>query len=640
MDGRFGVKDFLLFVLLAVVGVMVFLAMVQEDRRWIEMRDLRNAVDEQTRTLAQLRRTLERIETAPPVVVSNAPASQRVSPGASDDSWARDTEDPVVRLPPYRFPNDPRDEPDFSPGGEFVEMFEAQFPKITPFLYADVYARRIIEEAVCEQLAQYDPETLEYVQGLAEAYQYDDEGMWLRVKIHDRARFSDGEPVTADDVRFTINDFVFNPELTTERFRSTLNVIDRVEVVSDKVVDFIFTKPNFSNLDEALRFAIIPEHFYKDFTPEQLNTSTGLLLGSGPYRLENPDPNAQWTPGSGDLVLVRNEQYWGDARPFFDRKRYVVVDDNIARLTAFENGAGDMMRGTPDQYSRKSRDPEFTNKNFTLAWNNMRSGFAFVAWNCGQRNGRDTPFSDVRVRRAMAHLVDANRVVRDIYAGLGKPATGPFSSQTGQGAPDIVPIQQDIDRAKQLLAEAGWVDDDGNGVLEYNGQGAIDWPIGSEFVWEFTHSAGSSAGPKTAVYLKDQCAKVGIKVDVRILDWAVYFQTMDSRDFDAITLQWSWSKPESDPYQLWHSNSIANQGDNFAQYRNPEVDRLIEEGRRTLDKEARFKIWHELNRILYRDQPYLFANEVPWIRFVSKRIGNVHTYARGLAIEEMFAPIP
>src|SRR5690606_20840785 len=97
-------------------------------------------------------------------------------------------------------------------------------------------------------------------------------------------------------------------------FRSTLNVIDKVEVVSDKVVDFIFKEPMFTNLDAALTMNVLPKHVYSQFTPTQINESTALVFGSGAFRLEVFDPNNQWTPGQ-TLRLVRNESYWGRKPP-------------------------------------------------------------------------------------------------------------------------------------------------------------------------------------------------------------------------------------------------------------------------------------------------------------------------------------
>jgi peptide/nickel transport system substrate-binding protein len=528
---------------------------------------------------------------------------------------------------PYTYVSNPEDDPGFQTGGEFVEIFEAQFPKITPYLYSDVYGRRLVDGPVCEGLGRYDPDTLEWRGLLAEAWQYDPEGMWVRAKIHDDARFSDGVPVTAEDFRYTFHDLVFNQQIEAARFRSILNVIDRIEVIDEKVVEFHFVEPKFTNLTQALTMFVVPAHFYSQFQPSQLNQATGLLMGSGPYRLEVIDPDDQWSQGE-DVVLVRNENYWRDVKPYFDRRRYTVVANNVARLTAYTNGEGDMMRATNEQYRNKTREPEFLEKNYANAWINMRSGFGFIAWNCGERNGELTPFHDKRVRRAMTHLIDRERVLRDFAEGLGQIATGPFPPVSRQSNPNITPHAFDIAKAEALLEEAGWIDRDGDGIRENE--------AGEPFEWEYTISNSSTFSDKVAQYLKDQCARVGIRCTIRKIDWAIFATTLDRRDFDAITMQWSNSSPESDPYQLWHSESIPNQGDNFTQWNNPEADRLIELGRITLDDDERMAVWHQLHEVFHDEQPYTFMLNSPWIRFISKDVGNVNPYSIGLDINEMY----
>jgi len=550
----------------------------------------------------------------------------RIDESGRDISWARP--DVEVTFPvPYTYVRNPENDPDFQTGGEFVEIFEAQFPKITPYLYSDVYGRRLVDGPVCEGLGRYDPDTLEWRGLLAEAWQYDPEGMWVRAKIHDNARFSDGVPVTAEDFRYTFHDLVFNQQIEAARFRSILNVIDRVEVIDDKVVEFHFVEPKFTNLTQALTMYVVPAHFYSQFQPSQLNQATGLMMGSGPYRLEVIDPDDQWSQGE-DVVLVRNENYWRDVKPYFDRRRYTVVANNVARLTAYTNGEGDMMRATNEQYRNKTREPEFLEENYANAWINMRSGFGFIAWNCGERNGELTPFHDKRVRRAMTHLIDRERVLRDFAEGLGQIATGPFPPVSRQSNPNITPHEFSIETTEALLDEAGWIDRDGDGIRENE--------AGEPFEWEYTISNSSTFSDKIAQYLKDQCARVGIRCTIRKIDWAIFATTLDRRDFDAITMQWSNSSPESDPYQLWHSDSIANQGDNFTQWNNPEADRLIELGRITLDDDERMAVWHQLHAVFHDEQPYTFMLNSPWIRFISREVANVNPYSIGLDINEVY----
>ena len=641
MQNRFGVKDFFLFVLVALLGLMVLLSMVQEDRRFTEIRQLNAKFDEQQQTLVQIRQAIDRAARSgltmrgPSDPASGGPAVA-VGSGASADADRRAAEPwaepgvPVERPPRVPFSIDPATYDDYAEGGEFVEIFEAQPAKMTPYMYQDVYGRRVIEGVVCESLAGLHPESLTLTAGLAEAWQLDPDGLWLRAKIDDRAVFSDGVPVKASDVKFTF-DWVMNPQHDTERFRAVLNKIERVEVLSDKVVEFRFVDPMALNKITALRsLVVLPEHFYGALTPDQFNTGTGLLMGSGPYRPEVIGIDNQWAPPE-DMVLIRNENYWAE-KPPVERLRFTVISDNIARLTNYLNGAGDMMRASPEQFAEKREDPGFADEHHALAWTNMRSGFAFVGWNCGPRDGELTPFHDRRVRLAMTHLIDREHVRRNMYYGLGEIATSPFPPKSPMNNPDIEPWPYDLALARELLAEAGWIDRDGDDVLENED--------GEEFEFEFTHASGGTVSPRMAKYLKDQCALVGIRMNIRVVDWSIMSRISDDRDFDAITMQWSHSLPESDPYQLWHSDSMENRGDNAVQFSDPRVDELIERGRRTLDFNERMAIWHELHEILHEEQPYTFTINAPWIRFITKDLANVRPLPIGLLKSEMYFPAP
>jgi len=519
MQSKFGLKDFILYVFVFILGVLVFLQMRQNDRNFDLLQDVVAENSRLVTTAGQQRDEIIRLGQSQRQALQNALREEvillrdqidRLGDSGSglsvaeddtelafsdeplevdpDTSWARPGV-PVVFPELYSFASDPRQEPDFEYGGEFVEIFEAQFPKITPYFYSDVYGRRIVEEAVCEQLARYDPESLELVGLLADAWQIDPDGAWLRARINPRARFSDGAPITAEDFRWTFHDLIMNPQHETARFRSTLDGIEEVIAVDERIVEFRFRTKLFSNTSAALGLTVVPKHFYEQFQPSQLNQATGLLMGSGPYRLERLNPDNQWTQGN-PLVLVRNENYWGP-RPPIDRLRFYSVTNDVARLTEFTNGDAHMIRAVSEQYRNKTNDPDFMSRFYAEQWINMRSGFGFIAWNCGNRDGQPTPFVDARVRRAMTHLLDRDRILRDFGENLGEVATGPFPPSGPMNNPSIEPHPYDMDEARRLLDEAGWeLRDDG-----------FRYKDGRRFEFEYTISQGSAYSDKVANYL-------------------------------------------------------------------------------------------------------------------------------------------
>jgi peptide/nickel transport system substrate-binding protein len=638
MQNNFGLKDLVVIALILGLFVSVWVSIYQDDRRW-DQTQLAND------RLGKLEQQIVRLQTqiaSRPVVVAPQPGTPTPGVPASgqpvttearptDTSWAREGVE-VTISEPWAFSSNPHNDPGMVAGGEFVEIYEGQPPKLTPYTFSDVYGRRVTD-LVAESLGWYDPKTLEIRGRLAEAWQYDPNGMWLRVKIRDEARYSDGSPVLAEDVRFTFHEIIFNQQIEAERYRSVYDAIDKVEVVGDpetsRVAEFTFKQAGFDNVDKALGFWILPKATYASWieSPSRFNQSTALTFGSGPFRFERIDPDNQWTP-SEDIVLVRNEQYWGP-KPVLDSYRIRVISDGTSRLVSYTSGGGDMMRANSQQFIEKRADRSFVENHDPRMWFNMRGGYSFIAWQTGPRNGQKlTPFHDKRVRQAMTLLLDRERIRRDISKNLVRAATGPFLSSTPQANPEIEPWPYDPDRGMALLAEAGWMDRDGDGMLEDE--------AGNPFTFEFTFSNGSEATQQMADFMQDALARRGIRMEQKIVDWSVMVESLNRRDFDAITFAWSASAPESDPYQIWHSDSIENQGDNFIQWSSPDADRLIEQGRRTLDYDERMKVWHQLHSVYHEEQPYTFLNELPWMRFTTKRSGNIQEYPSGLEYQEFW----
>ena len=613
MNNRFGFKDFIQIVLLGAVLVLGWLQMVQQDRDRVLQQDMLGKLSAIEKQLSSGR-----------VSAPTRDGGATVAVASRDESWAR----PGVKIEwqePWDFASDPRKVPGFQEGGEFTDLFEAQPAKITPFLGSDVYATRVCNR-VCDSLGAYDPTTLRFVGTLADAWQQDPEGLWIRVHIRPDARFSDGEQVTAEDVRWTFKDFIFNPSIEAERTRSTLDQIEEVKVLGPKTVEFVFNKALSFNMVSALGNYILPKHFYEKFEPAQLNSSTGLLMGSGPFRLERLDPSAQWSPGQ-DIVLVRNENHWGPRSPL-DKVRFKVVNDDLARLVAYTNGEGDQTLPTSPQFVSKTKEPDWDKNNQSLSWINMRSGYSFIAWNQGPRNGKPTPFGDKRVRQGLTLCLDREQMIRDIWEGIGVVAKGSVNPESPASDPKLKPWPFDPVKGKALLAEAGWKDRNGDGILENE--------KGEPFRIEFTRASGGEIYERISNFLKSSYSKVGIQIDTKVVDWSIMQEITKSRDYDALMMGWSATAPESDPRQIFHSESIKEGGDNFVQWRSAEADQLIDKIRLTLEYDARMQIWHEFEATLHDEQPYTFIRVAPWLRFVKKTIGNVHPYKTALEPWEFF----
>jgi peptide/nickel transport system substrate-binding protein len=206
-------------------------------------------------------------------------------------------------------------------------------------------------------------------------------------------------------------------------------------------------------------------------------------------------------------------------------------------------------------------------------------------------------FSDKKVRQAIAYAIDKSEIVDVVLFGLGSPATGPYVPNTWPYNPDVRKYDFNPERAKALLKEAGWTDTDGDGILDKDGR---------PFVFTILTNMGNSLRKNTATIIQWRLARVGIKVEIKALEWSTFVnEFIDKRRFEAVLLGWSIGL-DPDQYDIWHSSKTKPKEFNFVGYNNPEVDRLLDEGRRTFDIEKRKKAYFRIQEIIADELPYIF----------------------------------
>lgn len=601
MRNRFGVKDFFLFLLLAAVLVSVWLGIEQFDRQWSVVQAISNQLNDQA---GDIRRIQERLTHGFTAVATTEPASTAAN-------------DPFTRIEAAR------EMKGYAQGDWLVWAVPGNLAKITPMVSSDLYAQYVQNE-VLDTLATRDPQTLDYKPLLAKSWQISDDGLKITFQLRDGLVFSDGQPLTAEDVVFSY-DFIMDPKINAPREKAYFSRIKSVVKTGPLEVVFTFGEPYFLSFDTASSMYVLPKHFYTKFTSEQFNNSVGLLMGSGPYRM--PDP-ATWKPGQ--LVqLMRNERYWG-VQPAFDRVLFKEISDDKARLSSFRNGDIDYLSCSADQYREMITDRSLTDRTIHFAYDDPLGGYAFVAWN-ETIDGKPSRFADRRVRQALTMLLDRRRMVQELMYGYATVASGPFWPKGKQADPDVKPLPYDVEGARKLLAEAGFHYDAAESVLK----GADGRP----FHFKLTYPSGSALYDRMVIFMKDAYARVGIVLEPLALDWASFSQRLDDKNFEAITLRWS-ATLEDDPYQNFDSSQAVAGGDNFVSYKDPELDRLIAQGRRTIDENRRMAVWHQVHRLLNEDQPYTFLFFPQSLRFLDARIHNVQLLRTGLSpLEEWFVPI-
>ena len=636
MDNRFTVKDVIFFCLQGLILISIWLAMKQYDRQWQVMRSLEERLEQNSAAQSRIERQfgqLQEMLESGVIIGSGANGSTKNSTAVEGD--------------PFKRIRDARNIPDYAEGDWVIDAFNANVARITPLISSDWYASRI-EARVVETLVTRDPDTLEWKPMLASSWHLQDNSEAWKAYIEQRraegldeakiidepgcpaatvitfqlrrgVTFSDGTPLTAHDVEFSY-DLVMDERIDAPRTRNLIaSKIREVKATGQYEVVFEFKSPYFESFGMAGSLSVLPKHFYSRFTPEEMNSRPGLMLGSGPYRMLSP---TDWSPGKL-LEVVRNERYWG-VLPAFKRLIYREITNDVARLTAFKNGEIDLFyRTLPEQYLSMTSDSRLMKHSRAFKVDRPIEGYGYIAWN--QRKGdRATAFADKRVRQAMTMLTNRLEIVTKGLKGLGSIATGPFNRLSKQYNAEIDPWPYDPTRAMALLKEAGFQDGDGDGVLES--------ATGKPFVFKHTYptqQGGQGFWDQVVLLLKDNYARAGIVMVPDPLEWSVFSEKLKSRDFDSISLAWS-AGIESDIYQMFHSDNVGNGADNFMSYANPQLDRLIEEARSMTDEEKRMPLWRECHAILHEDQPYTFLYVRKFLMVADSRYRNVEPIAIGI----------
>jgi peptide/nickel transport system substrate-binding protein len=229
-------------------------------------------------------------------------------------------------------------------------------------------------------------------------------------------------------------------------------------------------------------------------------------------------------------------------------------------------------------------------------------------------NLQDPKFKDKRVRQAIAHAIDKKSIIQGVLLGLGRPATGPFPPESWAYDKGILDYTYDTAAAKRLLAEAGWKDSNGDGLLDKGG---------APFEFTVLTNQGNEERAKSAEIIQQNLAKIGIKMKIKVVEWqALLHEFIDKKKFDAIILGWGLGR-DPDAFDIWHSSKTKEGEFNFVSYNNPKVDTLLLQGRETCDQEKRKAIYHEIHRLIAEDQPYTFLYYPESLPIVHKRFQGI-----------------
>lgn len=458
------------------------------------------------------------------------------------------------------------------------------------------FARRLFLGLTDEQ-ADYQDHPATFKPSLARSWEFSDDHKTLTFHLRDDVVWSDGVPVTADDVRWTWQAQI-HPDVAWESaYKKTL--ISNVEVVDPHTVRFHFKRAYAAQLLDVNEGQILPKHAWEKVPFSAWRKSadwfSSHLVVDGPFIVSS------WSPQQ-EIVLKRNERYYDPPRPYLDRIVMRVVPDQSSLVTQLLAGDLDFVpQVTPADVPRIKAK---ANLELIPYWFNL---YVFLGWN----NARP-PFDDREVRRAMSLAIDRKEIVETLLGAFGRIATTPIPSLFWAHDRSIQPLPYDPQEAKRILATKGWRDTDGDGVLDKGGK---------PFAFELISNAGNQVRNDAAVMVQSQLQKIGVRAVPKVVEFNMLVDETNRGTFDAVVLGFS-ADTGLDLRANYHSQSIAE--GNLTRYRNPEADRLmgeISDARETVDAKPQLL---EFQRIIHRDQPMTFLWESQRLTAIDRRLHGVH----------------
>ena len=468
-----------------------------------------------------------------------------------------------------------------------------------------------------------DRTTMDPLPWLAEAMpDVSDDHLIYTFKLRKNITFSNGKPLTGDDVIFSFK-AMKNPLVDDAALRNYYESLKKVELVDgDKyTIKFTLSKPYFKATLILGDMQIMSKEIddpdgltdkytwddwnnpastqkneslkkYADFfNSETMNRDPKCLVGSGPYIFE------KWETGQF-VQFKRSPNYWNQAgqfgRAFPDKIICKVIQDESAAVVSAKNKEIDLMymnkpvdymqtMSNPDQFGLKKAAP--TEPRFDYIGYNMKNPL----------------FSDMKVRWALAYLVDRKTIIDKIHFGMAEQVESPvYMADKKHFNPDLPIIPYDIEKAKQLLSEAGWKDSDGDGI--------VDKMInGKKVDFKFTYLLNTNESRKLAILvIIDALKKVGIQAEVQTLEWSVYLDKTKKHQFDATMAAWILSDYPPEEFQIFNSTQSEGEGSNYTSYKNVEVDSLTRQYRTEFDESKRITMIKRIQKILYDEQAYTF----------------------------------
>ena len=462
--------------------------------------------------------------------------------------------------------------------------------RLNPILATDSSSSEIAG-FIFNGLLKFDKDSKEIVGDLAEKFYYKDDKT-LVFELKKGVKWHDGEEFSSQDVLFTyktlMSDKISSPYSAGFRF------VEDVKILGKYKLEVTYKQAYFKAL-ETWMMGILPEHLLKNeenLMSAKFNTNP---IGTGAYKLEQLEH-------SKNIVLAAFDDYF-EGRAKIDKISFHVIADPMTRFMMLKSAQLDIGSIEPMAYERQLSEKFF--KQFNI-YEKISLSYTYLGFNL-----RKKKFQDANVRQALSLAINRQELIDILFFKHAKVCSGPFLPGSAAFNANVKVPKTDLLKAQSLLKKAGYSKD-------------------NPLTFEIVTSNSSSIRPYAAQILQHQLKKVGVIVNLRVMEWQAFLNmVVFPHKFDSVLLGWGLS-PTPDPYVIWHKDSDKKGGFNLVGYNNPQINKMIEDSQSMIDRNELADSWKKMFKIITEDNPYLFLYIPNSITAVDKEIKNIEPALGGI----------
>lgn len=520
----------------------------------------------------------------------------------------------VTRVVEHEVVAEPTEEP-IPEGGFIIESSFADASQLNPILSADS-ASSDVNSKLYLGLVTLDEETGEIIGQIADSWDVSEDGLTYTFHLRDDIVWSDGEPLTAEDVKFTY-DAIASDLVETPR-KSNIELVESMEVVDDHTLQVNFSEIDCTALTN-FTLGVLPAHAFADDFSDIMDSPENSTpsVTSGPFVFSEHEADSF-------VTLLANPDYY-EGKPNVEGWTYRIFADQSAELEAVLAGEVDVTGVGPQYVSviegaiatgeplqmKKFFDDGYTYIGFNMAnpenpqpgWDDLDGDGEFDADEPPLEQDPHPIFSDPAVRRAISHAIDYTNIINRVVFGEGTQAVSNVLPAVEWAYDETLqPYEYDTEMAAQILTDAGWEDTNGDGIREKDGQ---------QLRFTLMTNAGNEVRENIAQIVKDtlESEELGFAVDLEIIEFGTVVEKLLGQTFDAVIIGWTGLGSDPEDSSFWaYRNDSPGGGFNFVSYYNEDVEEKLNQARSLpgCDTGERGELYKDIQAQILEDAPYTF----------------------------------